>query len=141
MGYITSFFKWLYDCLAWVTRMALTPFGAMITAISSAAGFFASVFSRLSVFQNVSSWVHDMTQSLSAILQYNIDGLGQVLLYAFGIDRLVQIASAAVALSFGVTVLVFITMFALVFALIPSILAVRAIMKTIQVATLGVADP
>lgn len=141
MTILLDFFNWLFRLLkACIARIA-TLGGAVVSAIVAVIGFISSLFGRWSFTPTIVGWITSAEQSLSQILPQADSEIGSVLFGFLALDQLAVIAASLVALTFGVVILVFITMLAALFVAVPAILGVRAVMKAIQTLSGGFVDP
>lgn len=141
MTILLDFFNWLFRLLkACIARIA-TLGGAVVSAIVAVIGFISSLFGRWSFTPTIVGWITSAEQSLAQILPQADSEIGSVLFGFLALDQLAVIAASLVALTFGVVILVFITMLAALFVAVPAILGVRAVMKAIQTLSGGFVDP
>lgn len=141
MSTILSFFQWLYRSISRSTILLTSGAGQIALIVGAAAAAATSMFSRFSYFETSHNWITEATASVRQLLSFDPGSVGSVLLYWFSIDRLVQIMGGVLTLTVGVTVLIFVTIFGAVFAIVPTVLAFRAILKAIKTATVGILDP
>lgn len=141
MTILLDFFNWLFKLLkACIARIA-TLGGAVVSAIVAVIGFISSLFGRWSFTPTIVGWITSAERSLGQVLG-ELDGeIGSVLFGFLALDQLAVIAASLVALTFGVVILVFVTMLAALFVAVPAILGVRAVMKAIKTLSGGFVDP
>lgn len=141
MSYLSAFFEFCYKCLKMALTWQVTAAGLILSAIGSCVTFIATIFSNFSWLQWPTTWLDAATTQLQLMINNSMPHLAQVLLRCFAIDTLVQLVGTVIACTVGVVVLVCITLLVSLVALLPVLLGVKAVLKAIRVATLGVADP
>ena len=141
MGSLITFINWLKDRINWSIVLMVTPLGAVVGGVSAAVGFVSSLFSRFTLFNDFGSVVSSFSQSLSSLVIDNVGAIVGYCLYTVAIDRLCEIGALVVSATVGLTVLIFITIFLALVALLPLQFTIRATLKGIQVLTAGFVQP
>lgn len=141
MSFVVEFFRFLQKALRWCLFGLVGVAGQIGVAVVGVVGAVSTAFSRFTWLATATSWVNDATTSVRSLVDYSSEGLASLFLHWFSLDRAVQVAIVVVTSTVGATVAAIITLFLAVMAIVPTVLIVRAILKSIQTATGGIIDP
>lgn len=141
MGILVNFFTWLYGLLRKALEIITNLSNQVAVAIVSVASVVGTMFSHFTWFQDATSWVTRATAQVSSFVNASHSELFEIFFGWFAVDTFVQVCGFVVACTFGVACVVFVTIFAAVFGLVPVVLGVRAICKALKVVSVGYVEP
>lgn len=141
MSFIAEFFGWLYGLLRKALEIVTNLGAQVVAAIASVAAVVGSMFGNFTWLDGATGWVNRATQQVSTFVNGNHSDLFEIFFGWLSIDTFVQVCGVVLACTFGVAVVVFVTIFSAVFGLVPIVLGVRAICKALKVVSVGYVEP
>ena len=141
MGFLLEFFEWLYGLLRKALSI-ITDLGAQIVAaLGSVVAVVGTMFSHFTWLDGATDWVNRATSTVDTFVNAAHSDLFEIVFGWFAVDTFVQVCGVVVSATFGVAVVVFVTIFTAVFGLVPVVLGVRAICKALQTVSVGYVKP
>ena len=141
MGFLLTFFEWLYGLLRKALSIVSSLGSQIVTAIGSVVAVVGTMFGNFTWLDGATSWVNNATSVVSNFVNASHSDLFEIFFGWFAVDTFVQVCGVVVSATFGVAVVVFVTIFTAVFGLVPVVLGVRAICKALQTVSVGYVKP
>lgn len=141
MGFLLTFFEWLYGLLRKALKIIIDLKAQIVTAIGSVVAVVGTMFGNFTWLDGATGWVESATSMVQGFVNEAHSDLFEIFFGWFAVDTFVQVCGVVVAATFGVAVVVFVTIFTAVFGLVPIVLGVRAICKALQTVSAGYVNP
>lgn len=116
--------------------------GLIVTAIGTVTAVFSSIFGNFSFWSDMAEFLNSAAQGISEIGAYiSQTGVWSIVVNWLAVDTFIRVSLFVLVGTVGLTVAVTITLFISIVTLLPVTLAIRALMRTISVASGGFIDP
>lgn len=127
-------FGWLVDGARFLIPLILSVPGLMVIALGSIGVFVSTIFSRFTWLASATQYVQQATQIVQQFGNEEYGAIGQFLLGWFGFGNLAIAITSVITMTVGATIAVFVTLLIGIVAIVPLVYAVRAALRTINLA-------
>lgn len=141
MGALLNFVNWLWRLLSKSFPLLFNLPAQIGLAVGGCVAAVASMFSHFSFFTTATSWINELTNSTQIVLDsFGSSNAAYIFLGWFAFGRLVQVVGGVIALTLGVTAVVFVTMLVSTLSVLTVAYVVRGVQKAIQICSAGLVD-
>lgn len=141
MNALLDFFRWLRDILVNVVQWLLTVKGLIVVAFADLIAFITGMVGEFTWTGQIGGWIDTATSQLNQLAATDVGAIGGFLIRWFAVDQLAISVTTLLSVTVGVVAVVFTGFVSSILLLVGGVLAIKAAMKLVSVASLGVLKP